>query len=140
MVSISASLIILAPPDKVWDIVSDVDNEPLYWHGTKSVRNLSRDGNTIERKVIIAFKDSKCKETVLLEPKEKVEIRITDGPMKGTKVIKLNPEGDNTRVDVVWDIRLAGFLGMFTGMVKKHIGQGTEDALGRIAEAAKQST
>jgi hypothetical protein len=37
---------------------------------------------------------------------------------------------------VLWDIRFAGFMGMFTGMIKKHIKQGTEDALERIATAA----
>jgi hypothetical protein len=37
----------------------------------------------------------------------------------------------------VWDIKLAGFLGMFTGMVKKHIGEGTDDALERIAKAVE---
>ena len=138
MVSINASREVPASVDRVWDIVADVDNEPKYWHGTKSVRNISKAGNVIEREVTIAFKDSKCRQTVVLNPKTSIEIRIIDGPMKGTKNIVLTPAaGDRTKIDVAWDIKLAGFLGMFSGMVKKHIAEGTEEALDRIAKAVE---
>ena len=137
MATISANREVSAPVDRVWDIVADVDNEPKYWHGTKTVNNISRNGNTIEREVTIAFKDSKCRQTVVLIPKKSIEITITEGPLKGTKVVTLNPSGDSTRIDVVWEIKLAGFLGMFTGMVKKHIAEGTKEALERIAKAVE---
>jgi|SRR5581483_11699258 len=137
MVAINASREMSAPIDRVWDVISDVDNEPQYWHGTKTVKNISKNGNTIEREVTISFKDSRCLQTVVLNPKKSVEITITGGPMKGTKVVTLNPTGDKTRIDVAWDIKLAGFLGMFTGMVKKHIAEGTEEALDRIAKAVE---
>jgi len=128
---------VAAPLDRVWDIVADIDNEPRYWHGTKTVKNISRSGNTIEREVTLAFKDAKCRQTVVLNPKRSVEIAITEGPLKGTKVVTLSPSGNSTKIDVVWDIKLAGFLGMFTGMVKKHIAEGTEEALERIAKAVE---
>lgn len=137
MATINASREISAPLDRVWDIVADVDNEPQYWHGTKTVKNIRRSGNTIEREVTIAFKDSRCRQTVVLNPKKSVEITITEGPLKGTKAVTLSPSGDKTRIDVVWDIKLAGFLGMFTGMVKKHIAEGTDEALERIAKAVE---
>jgi hypothetical protein len=35
---------------------------------------------------------------------------------------------------VEWDIRLSGFYGIFTEMIKKHILKGTEEALERISE------
>lgn len=137
MATINASREVSAPLDKVWDIVADVDHEPEYWHGTKTVKNISKTGNTIEREVTIAFKDSKCIQTVVLNPKKSVHITITQGPMKGTKIISLSPLGDKTKIKVVWDIKLAGFLGVFTGMVKKHIAEGTEEALERIAKAVE---
>jgi hypothetical protein len=63
---------------------------------------------------------------------------ITQGPIRGTKTVLLNPlENDKTRVDVVWNIKLSGFLGLFAGMVKKHIGEGTDEALFRIAKAVE---
>lgn len=137
MVTINARQEVSASLDRVWDVVADMDNEPQYWHGTKAVKNISRNGNVIEREVTIAFKDSKCRQTVVLNPKKSIEITIRDGPMKGTKVVTLNPSGDRTRIDVVWQIKLAGFLGMFSGMVKKHIAEGTEEALARIGKAVE---
>jgi ribosome-associated toxin RatA of RatAB toxin-antitoxin module len=137
MATINASREVSAPLDRVWEIVADVDNEPQFWHGTKAVKNINKSGNTIEREVTIAFRDSKCRQTVVLNPKKSVNIAITDGPLKGTKVVTLNPSGDKTRIDVVWEIKLAGFLSMFTGMVKKHIAEGTEEALARIAKAVE---
>lgn len=137
MVAINASREIAAPVSRVWQIVSDVDNEPKYWHGTKTVKNIRKSGNTIEREVTIAFRDSLCRQIVVLDPEKSVEITITEGPMKGTKKVTLSPVGEMTRIDAIWDVKLAGFLGMFSGMVKKHIAEGTEEALDRIAKAVE---
>lgn len=137
MVTINTSREIAAPLDKVWGIVSDIDNEPQYWHGTKSVRNIKRDGNVTVREAVIAFKDSKTMQTVTVVPPTSVETRITEGPILGTKVVTVSPAGDKTKVQVVWDFKLAGFMSMFSGMVKKHIAEGTEQALDRIAKAAE---
>jgi carbon monoxide dehydrogenase subunit G len=137
MVTIQVTRDIRASLEEVWDIISDIDNEPTYWHGTKSIKNISKNGNVIEREVIIAFKESKCKETVVLDPKKSVKINITEGPIKGSKIIALKSAGNSkTTVQVLWDIRLSGFARVFTPMIKKHIKQGTEEALERIATAA----
>jgi ribosome-associated toxin RatA of RatAB toxin-antitoxin module len=138
MITINTSREISAPIDRLWGIIADVDNEPKYWHGTKTVKNISKDNNRIEREVTIAFKDSKCRQTVLLNPNKSVEITITQGPIKGTKTIMLLPlDHHKTRIDVVWKINLTGFLSVFTGMVKGHISKGTDEALVRIAEAVE---
>ena len=126
MVTIQVSRELAAPLDKVWEIVADIDREPEFWHGTKSIKNT---------KVVISFRNSICKEIVTIDPKKLVKIRIIDGPIKGTKNIMINDIGNNkTRIEVEWDIKLAGFLGMFTRMVKKHISEGTEEALERISK------
>jgi hypothetical protein len=63
---------------------------------------------------------------------------ITEGPIRGTKIVTLSPLGNlKTRIDVVWNIKLAGFLGLFTGMVKRHIAEGTDEALASITKAAE---
>jgi ribosome-associated toxin RatA of RatAB toxin-antitoxin module len=138
MVTINASREVSAPVDRIWHIVADVDNEPQYWHGTKTVKNISKAENKIEREVTIAFKDSKCRQTVLLTPKKSVEIMITQGPIRGTKTVLLDPlDNHKTRIDVVWNVKLTGFLGLFTGVVKRHIAEGTDEALFRIAKAVE---
>jgi ribosome-associated toxin RatA of RatAB toxin-antitoxin module len=138
MITINTSREISASLDRIWNIIADVDNEPKYWHGTKTVKNISRDNNRIEREVTIAFKDSRCRQTVLLNPNKSVEIIITEGPIKGTKTVMLHLlDNRKTRIDVVWEIKLTGFLSIFSGMVKGHISKGTDEALVRIAEAAE---
>ncbi len=134
MTTIESAVIIHAPVDKVWDVVSDLDNEPKFWKGTKSIRNISKDGNTVTREVTIAFKDSKCMQTVTLQPKQRVLATFTEGIINGTKTIHLIPEGQNTRLEAIWDMKLSGMMGMFTGMIKKHIKSGTEQALESIKQ------
>jgi ribosome-associated toxin RatA of RatAB toxin-antitoxin module len=138
MAIINASREVSAPLERIWNIVADVDNEPKYWRGTKTVKNISKAENKIEREVTIAFKDSKCRQTVLLTPKKSVEIMITQGPIRGTKTVLLDPlDNHKTRIDVVWNVKLTGFLGLFTGVVKRHIAEGTDEALFRIAKAVE---
>lgn len=138
MITINASREMYAPIDRIWNIIADVDNEPNYWRGTKTVKNMKKVDNKIEREVTIAFKDSKCRQTVLLYPKKSVEIIITEGPIKGTRKIMLRPlDNHKARIDVVWNIKLTGFLGVLTGLIKGHISKGTDEALARIAEAVE---
>ena len=55
MATIEVEVEINASVDKVWDVVSDIDNEPKFWKGTKEVHNISKEGNKINREIIIAF-------------------------------------------------------------------------------------
>jgi hypothetical protein len=123
---------IAASLDKIWGIISDIDNEPRNWHGTKSVKNVRKDGNTVEREIVMAFRESKCREIVVLEA------NITDGILRGTEkdIIVISNGADRTKIEVVWNIKLSGFKIMFATIIKKHIKQGTEDALTRIANTA----
>src|SRR5207245_11025538 len=89
MVQIQASVEINAPLDKVWNIVSDLDSEPKFWKGTKEVRNISKQENVITREVTIAFKDSKCMQTVTLFPKEKIQAEFTKGIINESKTITI---------------------------------------------------
>ncbi|KAG2479025.1 MAG: SRPBCC family protein [Nitrosopumilales archaeon] len=138
MTVIQASVDIKAPIDEVWAIVSDLDNEPKFWKGIKKIRNISKEGNLINREVIIAFRDQKCVEEITLYPKEKIQIVFTKGIIKGTKTINLNRKESITQLDAIWDIKLSGMMGMFTGMVKKHIKSGTEQALQSIKQEVER--
>ena len=54
------------------------------------------------------------------------------------KTIELIPIEDTTEVEVTWDIKLSGLMGMFTGMVKKHIKNGTDQALESIKQEVER--
>jgi len=134
MATIKVEVEINATVDKVWDIVSDIDNEPKFWKGTKEIKNISKEGNTVNREIIIAFRDQKCLQEVKIYPKEKIEARFTKGIINGEKIISLIPKEEKTILCALWDIKLTGMMGMFTGMIKKHIKSGTEQAMQSIKE------
>lgn len=138
MVQIESSVDINAPLEKTWNIISDLDAEPKFWKGTKEIRNISKQGNVVTREVTIAFKDSKCMQTVTLFPKEKIQVEFTKGVINGTKTLTLTPKDGIIHIDAVWDMKLTGMMGMFTGMVKKHIQSGTEQALQSIKQEAEK--
>lgn len=118
MAIIEVEIEINATVDKVWDVVSDIDNEPKFWKGTKEIKNLSKDGNTINREIIIAFRDQKCLQEVKLEPKKKIEVKFTKGVINGEKIISLIPKDEKTILHTIWNIKLTGIMGVFTGMIK----------------------
>lgn len=161
MAQIVVELGIDAKADDVWGVISDVDNEPDYWKGTKSVRNISKDGNTIRREITIAFRDQKCMQDVVLSPQDfKVDAVFTGGIIKGRKSVQIvtrgvtsgekkndgdsssgggNGKGQDSAVllRTTWDIKMTGMMGMFTGMLSGHIRNGTEIAMQSIKEAAE---
>ena len=132
MASIEVETEINATPDKVWEIVSDIDNEPKFWKGTKKVRNLSKEGNTVKREITIAFRDQKCMQEVTLKPKERIIAKFTKGIIDGEKIVSVIQRDNKTVLHTAWDIKLTGMMGMFTGMIKKHIKSGTEQAMQSI--------
>ena len=64
--------------------------------------------------------------------KEKIEARFTKGILNGKKTMILTPKEGKTLLCALWDIKLTGVMGMFTGMIKKHIKSGTEQAMNSI--------
>jgi len=136
---IDVSVDINTPIDKVWDIVSDLDNEPKFWKGTKETRIISREGNVVTREITIAFRDSKCMQKIYIQPKEKIYAEFTKGIIKGSKTLTLKPKDGNSLLEANWDVKMSGLAGMFTGIIKKHIRSGTEQALESIKQKVENS-
>ena len=132
MVEIKASIIINSTQEKIWDIISDIDNEPKFWKGTKEIRNISKDGNQVSREITIAFRDQKCLQEVTIVPREMIKAVFTKGVIVGEKTVTLKNIGESYELEAIWDIKLSGMMGMFTGKIKKHIKSGTEQALQTI--------
>ena len=139
MAFIDVHIDITSSVDKVWDIISDLDNEPEFWKGTKETKIISREGNVITREIVIAFRDSKCMQKITIYPKEKIHAEFTQGILKGSKTVSVKPRVSGSLLEVNWDIKMSGLSGMFTGMIKKHIKGGTEQALQSINLKAESS-
>ena len=138
MATIEVTVEINATDDKVWEIISDIDNEPKFWKGTKNVKNLSKNDNVIHREVTIAFRDQKCLQEVTLEPKRKIDAKFTKGIINGSKTMTISTKENKTILVTSWDMKLTGMMGMFTGVIKNHIKSGTEQAMQSIKEEAER--
>ena len=134
MATIVVQTEINATVEKVWKVISDIDNEPKFWKGTKEVKTLSTDGDTTKREITIAFRDQKCLQEIQLKPKESIRAKFTKGILNGTKTITLIPKSNSVLIETSWDIKLSGMMNMFTGVIKNHIKSGTEQALKSIKE------
>jgi carbon monoxide dehydrogenase subunit G len=118
---INASKEIPAPLDRVWSLVSDMDSEPRYWRDLHAIYNISRTGNVIEREVTMGLRNLKGGQIAELHPKKSIEVALTRGPMTGNRIITLVPSGDGTtKINISWDVKLAGVRLLFRGIVRAH--------------------
>ena len=138
MATIEVKIEINATEDKVWEIISDIGNEPKFWKGTKNVKNISKKDNVIHREVTIAFRDQKCLQEVTLEPKRKIDAKFTKGIINGSKIMTISTKENKTILVTSWDMKLTGIMGMFTGVIKNHIKSGTEQAMQSIKKEAER--
>jgi carbon monoxide dehydrogenase subunit G len=134
---------ITAPIDKVWNVVSNIDNETKYWPTFKVIKNINDTNSSIEREVVIAtqFGDIKRVEFVTVDPDQfQVQANITEGPWTGTRLLTLNPSGSNstTLANVVWQMDLSRIPAIGQGFAKDGIEQTTVEALGNIAEEVER--
>ena len=134
MATIVVQTEINATLEKVWEVISDIDNEPKFWKGTKEVKTISTEGGIIKREITIAFRDQKCLQEIQLKPKESIRAKFTKGILNGTKIITLIPKNSSVLIETSWDIKLSGMMNMFTAVIKNHIKSGTEQALKSIKE------
>jgi ribosome-associated toxin RatA of RatAB toxin-antitoxin module len=138
LVTISEVREVEASAEDVWNIVSDVDKDPEYWSGLTSIRNIRKERCLIEREVVVGFMGRKGTQRIELVPKESIQMTMIDGPLRGSREIKLTPLSDlRTKIDVSWDIQFSGIPDFAQGFVRSRLEEGTRDALDKIARAAQ---
>jgi carbon monoxide dehydrogenase subunit G len=124
--------------DSVWEVISDVDNDPRYYEGLNSIKNVSKNGNVIEREVVVGFLKHDGLQTVTLTPKKSVEVRMTKGPMTGTRTTSLTRlDNSKTGIEIRWDVELR-VPRLVQSMVKREVVRGTEEALDRIVKESEK--
>src|SRR5207253_3543494 len=127
-----------APADAVLDILSDVDRDTEYWSGLVSIRNIRKEGNLIEREVVVGFMGRKGTQRIELVPKESIQLTMIDGPLRGSREIKLIPlEAKRTKIEVSWNIQFSSIPDFAQGFVRTRLEESTREALDKIATAAQ---
>ncbi|HZB17633.1 MAG TPA: SRPBCC family protein [Nitrososphaeraceae archaeon] len=139
---IKVSREISAPVDQIWNIVSDVDNETKYWTTYKTIKNINKIDNIIEREVTVTAgpQNAKTHQFVTVNPEQMViQTNITEGPVTGSRVLTLSPSSDinATKIDVLWNIDMSGIPVIVKGLAKDNFMKTTEEALNRIAQTVE---
>jgi uncharacterized protein YndB with AHSA1/START domain len=139
---IKVSREISAPADQVWNIVSDVDDETKYWPTYKTIKNINKTDNIIEREVIVKAgpKDAKTHQFVTVNPEQMlIQTNITEGPVTGSRVLSLSRSSDinATKIDVLWNVDMSGIPALARGFAKDNFMKTTEEALNRIAQTVE---
>lgn len=146
MIEISKSQQVSAPVGKVWPIISDLENEQKYWTTLHNVKILNRKNDTtVEREATIRrgpMGEAKSTQTLTVDPvKKSSTLKMTKGPMLGTRKISLGAldDGKRTKLEVSWQFELKGIPGFAQGFVKDNISETTEKALEAIAKEAEST-
>ena len=146
---IRASREISAPIDQVWNIVSNIDNEPKYWSTFRAIKNINMTSinmtsNTTEREVTLVtgpLGETITHQFVTVNPEQfLVETNITEGPVTGVRTLRLTPSSSNTnatKIDVLWNVDMSGIPLIGRGFAKDGIMRTTEEALSKIAADAE---
>lgn len=117
-----------APFEKMWNIISKVDNDPNYWKSIIRIRNTSRDRNTITREIHLS-NGSKCQQKITLFSKEGIHIQWTKGPIVGTKDIMLIDNGSTTIIRIQINYKLGEVAGGGSASVLDELQSEAEHAL-----------
>jgi hypothetical protein len=131
---IEASLDFQEDPDVVWGRVSDVERIPEYWHGTKSLQVLERDGGKVTASTKFAFGGSGKVEITTDAPSKTLLLRYPSGPFTGTQTIRI----EGKRLEARWDIEFHGIFKIGSGRTAGHFKSGTVHALERLCAGAEQ--
>jgi uncharacterized membrane protein len=107
VVEIKIRLQINTSQERIWNIISDIDNDPNFWRGITSVKNISREGNVITREILLGT-NNKCVQKLIIYPKEEISIRWVKGVIAGTKTILLTPVGQATLLEVQMNYEFPG--------------------------------
>jgi len=136
VVEIKAAIEINAPVNKVWEVISDLDNDSKFWTAITSIRNISHENNVIKREVLLA-KINKCLQTITLYPNEQLHTEWTKGIIKGTKDIFLTSKNNTTYLEVILNYKFTGMAGLMAGKITKDIQNEAERAVEFIKTKAE---
>lgn len=139
--SINVTQDISAPANNVWEIISNVDNDPQYWSTFKEINNINRTDNMIERQVIINAgpQNNTSHQIVTVDPdKMIIQTKLTEGFVTGNRILELDTlPANKSRLNAIWDVDLSGIPSIGRGFTENGIKQTTEEALKRVAMAAE---
>jgi hypothetical protein len=115
-------------PAEVWRRVSDIENIPLYWHGTRKLTASKEAGRTVAD-VVFAF-GGKGRAVISADDASKtLVIDYVKGPLRGPQTIRVS----ETAVEAEWSVEFTGAYRIVGPLNESHFRSGTRNALQRLA-------
>ncbi|MDA4132776.1 MAG: SRPBCC family protein [Thaumarchaeota archaeon] len=115
-------------PQEVWKKVSDVERMPEFWHGTRSLKVLSRDGGKMKIKAKFAFGGTRDVDVTVDDATKTLSLNYSSGPFSGVQSVMV---AGNT-VEAKWDIKFNGVYRFVENKMAGHFQSGTVHALERL--------
>jgi hypothetical protein len=138
--AIQKSCEIFSSVDRVWGLVSKIEDDEKYWGAIKDAKILRREGNTVEREATVGLRDHKTRQTIVFDPKKSIRLTLVGDGVRGERTINLVPMGKtSTRVDVAWKMEVLGVPGFVEVLVNRQLTKVTEEALERFKKEAEGS-
>ena len=135
---IHSTRIVSASVDRLWNTIASLGSDTA-WNQVDTMKIIKKTGNTIEADTTVGPQIAKSHEIITLHPKQSVVTNVTQGPIKGSRVVTLSPLSTNkTNNDVLWNIDMSGVPFFAKGFAKDGFTKATEQALNRLTQAAGQ--
>ena len=138
MIEITTKILINAKPSQVWKVVSEINNDSQFWKGIKKARRPFKDGNMLNREITLQNLE-KCRQKIMLFPKDGIHIRWDKGPINGTKDIMIIPMGRQTLLQVEINYKIKGVAKLFSSDLSKQLLNEAELALQLIKEEVEKN-
>jgi len=136
MIEVDVMLKINTTFEKVWSIISNVDNDHNYWKKIVRIKNISRDRNVVVREIYMSS-GSKYHQKITLFPKEGMHIRWTKGTITGIKDIMLIDSGNTTIIRVQISYKPRGAVRIGSRDILEELQSEAENALELIKKEAE---
>ncbi len=121
-------------PDKVWQIVKDVNSIPEFWRGISRL-DVKRVGDHYEGVVRFAFPSTSQVRITVDEASKTLRVEFLKGIIVGFNEVKV------TEKEIIshWRVKTSPLIRFLDRRNYEHFKLGAEHALERIAERAKGS-
>ncbi len=136
MFEVDITLKVNASFERVWRIISNVNNDTDYWKEIHQIKNISQEGNVIVRDAYLSNGD-KYRQRITLFPKEGIHIRWASGTVTGIKDIMLIDNGNTTVIRVQINYKNGGAIRIVGSNILQKFKTETENALKLIKEEAE---
>lgn len=119
MAKVTLSIQINAPLQEAWEVLSNLNEQNLYG-GATYTKEISRDGMTRKREVIVG-RENTWKEMITLYPKEGIRIQLTNGSVTIIKDINLLHKNSANFIEMILEYKLPPLFVIFNRKIKKEM-------------------